>query len=84
MAGDTPCTGPAAIVLCQLLGRAGITCFVSPDPDTYTSSKGALRGRACACVQCNPCAPCPLPPLPAFLPLPGHGGHGRTLLLGDP
>ncbi|KAL6751516.1 hypothetical protein V8C86DRAFT_3106498 [Haematococcus lacustris] len=35
-------TGPAPVVLCQLLGIAGIVDFISPNPDTFTSCKGAM------------------------------------------
>lgn len=44
----TTLAGPAAIVLCQALGHAGVTTFVSPDPDVYTSLKGGCDGDAAA------------------------------------
>jgi hypothetical protein len=37
---DEPLSGPAAVVLCGLLGKVGITAFLSPDPEVYQSAKG--------------------------------------------
>jgi hypothetical protein len=45
--GDT-LVGPAAVVLCQLLGRLpGVTEFLAPDPDTFTSAARGVHYEMC-------------------------------------
>lgn len=40
-ASDGNYAGVAPVVLCQLLGKIGVTSFYSPDEQLYTSCKGA-------------------------------------------
>lgn len=56
-------SGPAAVVLCQLLGgmleHAGPDTWLSTNPDTFKSAKGALQClvwctvTTCVCRQLN-------------------------------
>ncbi|KAG1676533.1 hypothetical protein FOA52_000076 [Chlamydomonas sp. UWO 241] len=42
VSGDDALEGPVPVVLCSILGKAGVgaSAFVSPDDDVYTSAKG--------------------------------------------